>query len=245
MGQRMAWALLAVTVTMLATPRTQAQAIRPVPAVEAAADSGLTVHGHAEMKVRPDIAYVSVGVVTQARDSTQAVADNAARATALMAALKKAGLADKDIQTQSYGVEPQYDYNASPAVLTGYQVTNTVQVTVRDLARVGQVIDAATQAGGNQINGVTFDLADRTQAEAQVLAQAVVEARVKASVMAQAAGVSLGRLMQLTEGSEPVVQPLVMERPMLMKAAAEPSTPVSAQDISVTADVTALYGLGL
>ncbi len=245
MGYAEKWAL-AVTILALAAPTAGAQAFRPVPTAIVTEGSGLTVHGHAERKVRPDIAYVEVGVVTQARDSSQAVTDNATHATALMDALKKAGVADKDIQTQSYGVQPQYDYNTSPAVLTGYQVTNTVQVTVRDLARVGKIIDAATQAGGNQVNGVTFDLADRTAAEAQALAQAVAEARLKASVMAQAAGVSLGRLVQLSEGSEPTVEPVVMERPMaMMKAAAAPSTPVSAQDISVSADVTAIYSLGL
>jgi len=237
--------ILALALCVSLVPMALAQDIRPGPTVAFSSAEGLTVHGHTEMKVKPDIAYVNIGVVTQARDSAQAVQDNAARATALLKALKQAGTADKDIQTQFYGVQPQYDYNSSPAVLTGYQVTNSVQVTVRDLTKVGQVIDKAAQAGGNQVNGVTFDLADRTQAEGQALAMAVTEARAKANVMAQAAGVSLGRLLNLSEGTAATFQPMMLERPMLMKAAAESSTPVSPQEITVTADVTAVYGMGL
>lgn len=224
----------------------RAQAIRPGPGVIMTAPEGLTVHGHAENKVRPDIAYVEVGVVTQARDSTPAVQENAARSSALLTALKGAGIADRDIQSQSYGVQPQYDYQSSPAVLTGYQVTNTVRVTVRDLTKVGLVIDRATGAGGNQVSSVTFDLADRTQAEGQTLAQAVTEARAKATVMAQAAGVTLGRLLTLTEGTPPMFQPLVLNATPMFKAAAQaPSTPIQSQDIVITADVTAVYGIGL
>jgi hypothetical protein len=237
---------IAATLALCAVAATgvQAQMIRPGPEIIAPAEQGLTVHGHAEIKVKPDIAYVNVGVVTQAHDAAQAEQENAVRATALVKALKKAGIADGDIQSQSYDLQPQYDYKASPALLTGYQVTNSFQVTVRDLTKAGAIIDLATQAGSNQISGVTFDLADRTQAEARALAMAIMRAHVKATLMAKAAQVSLGRLVDLSEGSPPVFEPIVMHSAMLMKAAAA-STPVQPQEIKITADVTALYAIDL
>lgn len=225
-----------------------AQAIRPVPpGVEIPMTaSGLTAYGHAELKLKPDVAYIDIGVVNQARDQADAVRTNATRATVVLNALKGSGLAEKDIQTQFYGVQPQYDYPQGGApVLIGYQVTNSVRVTVRDLAKVGQVIDKVTQAGGNQVNGVTFDLADRSKAQGDALYAAVTVAKVKAAGMAQAAGVSLGRLVSLTEGTAPVVAPMAMEMRAAVAGGGTPQTPISAQQITVTADVTAMYAIGL
>ena len=243
MKQSVKWVVPVLAICGWGAVSVQAQDVRP--SLVAASEMGLTTHGHAEMKVKPDIAYISIGVVTQEHDSAAAVQENATRATALLKAVRGANVADKDIQSQFYGVQPQYDYQVSPAVLTGYQVTNNFRVTVRDLSKVGSVIDAASQAGGNQINDVTFDLSDRTQAEGRALALAVVEAKNKAAVMAQAAGVSLGRLMDLSEGGSPTFQPLVLNRTAMLKSAATPETPIQSQDVSVTADVTAFYALGL
>lgn len=238
--------MLAVCALGVGVGSAQAQGMRPVAPMVMAPENSLTVHGHAEMQVKPDVAYVDVGVVTQSEDSTKAVQDNAKRATALVKAVKDAGIADKDVHSQFYAVQPQYDYNPSPARLTGYQVTNNFRITVRDLTKVGDVIDKATQAGGNQVNNVSFDLGDRTQAESDALAKAVTSAKSKAAVMAQAAGVTLGRLLSLSDMSTPTVQPYVMRpQAMMMKAADAPSTPIESQDISVTTDVTAVYAIGM
>jgi len=233
-----AWLCLAVIVPA------SAQELRPAPEVMTVGQ-GLTAVGHAELKLKPDIAVLNLGVVTQSRDQAEAVRTNATRAAAVIGALRGAGVAEKDIQTQFFGVQPQYDYTAQPPVLTGYQVTNSLQVTVRDLAKTGQVIDKITQVGANQINGVSFDLADRTKAQGDALIRAVVMAKGKATGMAQAAGVSLGRLVSLTEGTVAPVQPVFMAA---MRASAGPlpsTTPVEAQQIVITADVTAVYAIGL
>lgn len=219
-----------------------AQIVRPD--VTLAQPQGLTAVGHAELKFKPDIAYITVGVVTQARDQADAVKANATRATAVLNALKQAGVADKDIQTQFYGVQPQYDYQAQPAVLTGYQVTNSVQVTVRDLTKPGQIIDKVSAAGANQVNGVSFDLSDRSKAQSQALSAAVANAKAKVTTIAQAAGVSVGRLISMTEGTVAPVQP-VFRAAMRTAAAAQASTPVEEQQITITADVTAVYAIGL
>ncbi len=206
---------------------------------------GLTAHGHADLKVKPDIARITISVTTQADQQAAAAQDNARRTTAVLAALKTAGVADKDIQTDNYNVQPQYDYKPSPPVLTGYQVINSVQVTLRNLSRAGMVMDKATGAGATEVSGLSFDLADRTAAERQALAQAVTEARSKADAMAQAAGVGIGRLLSLSEGSPVVIQPLFQPRMMAAAAAPQPSTPVEANEITVTADVTAVYAISV
>ena len=220
----------------------RAQMIRPGPPGEAVAAEGLTARGHADLKVRPDIARVTVSVTTQAAQQDAAAQDNARRTTAVLAALRAAGVAERDIQTEGYNVQPQYDYKPSPPVLTGFQVTNTVQVTIRDLGRAGVVVDRATQSGATDVSGLSFDLADRTAAAGRALAQAVAEAKSKAQAMASAAGVGFGRLLSLSEGSPAIVQPLFAAR--AVAAGPQPATPVEANQITITADVTAVYAIG-
>ena len=209
----------------------------------AAVPEGITVQGHGEVKTQPDIALLTLTVTTQSPDQAQAVRENAVRATALLAALRGAGIANKDIQTQSYTVQPQYDDKPSPPLLTGYQVQNSVQATVRDLTKVGLVIDRASAGGASQVDGVSFDLSDRAAAQGQALTLAVVSAKRKAGIMADAAGVTLGRLLMLTEGTpEPVYRPLFAARTLAAPAA--PETPINDQQITVDADATLVYALG-
>ncbi len=211
----------------------------------ASSAEGITALGHGEVKVKPDIALVTLTVTTQSSDQALAVRENAVRTTATLAALRGAGIADKDIQTQSYTVQPQYDYKPSPPVLTGYQVQNSVQATVRDLTKVGLVIDKATAKGvGAEVGGVSFDLSDRAASQSAALSLAVKSAKLKAGVMADAAGVGLGRLLTMTEGgSAPIVRPMMAMRALAAPGGA-PETPINEQQIVVTADVTLVYALG-
>jgi len=205
---------------------------------------GLTVHGHSELKVKPDIAYISLSVTTQTREQSEAVSTNAARSVNLIAALKRAGIVSQDIQTTSYTVEPQYDYNTSPPISVGYQVTNSFQVTVRDLTKVGLILDTASRAGSTQAGDVRFDVADQNKYQGEALVAAVADAKSRADLMAGAAGVSLGRLVALSDSEVPVVTPLYMPRRMgIMAAAAQPTTPVQDQQVDVTADVAAVYAI--
>ena len=184
----------------------RAAIVRPGPIDQAVVSEGLTAHGHAELKVKPDIARLTVSVTTQAAQQAAAAQDNARRTTTLLAALKAAGVAEKDIQTQSYNVQPQYDYKPSPPVLTGFQATNSIEVTVRDLSKAGMIVDKATQSGATDVSGLSFDLADRTAAERQALALAVKDARAKADAMAQAAGVGVGPSAEY-DGGQPGRRP--------------------------------------
>ena len=225
----------------------QAEIIRP-PAALYTVSQGLTAHGHGEIKVKPDIARLTAEVLTHDKHQAQAVQDNARRMTALVAAIKGMGVAEKDIQTQDYTVSPQYDYSNGQTHLTGYQVTNSVQVTLRDFTQVGALIDTVTQVGVNQLDGVSYDLSDRAAAQDQALSVAVRDARRRATAMADAVGVPLGSPLSLSDGEPAPIQPIFMPRmqgPMLMGVASQaPMTPISAQDITVTADVTLVYALG-
>lgn len=204
---------------------------------------GITVHGHSEMKVKPDIAFANLSVTTQAKAESDAVSQNATRAAALLSQLKQAGVAATDIQTQFYTVQPQYDYTASPAVLTGYEVVNSFRVKLVNLPKAGLILDEASAAGATQTEGLTFDLLDRKKVQAEALVAAVADAREKADLMAGAAGVGVGRLRSLTD------QPNLVEsgpRPMFaMRAAVNgtATTPVSPQAIDITEDVTAVYAI--
>ena len=209
-----------------------------------AVSEGITALGHGEVKAKPDIALVTITVTTQSANQAEAVRQNAVQTTAVLTALHKVPIADKDIETQSYTVQPQYDYKPSPPVLTGYQVQNSVQATVRDLTKVGLVIDTATAGGASEIGGISFDLSDRAQMQAQALAHAVAYAKLKADVMATAAGVNLGRLLSITEGSSaPPIRPVFAMR--AMKAAEDaPETPINDQQITISADATLVYAMG-
>lgn len=214
-----------------------------IPAGAPAPPPGLLVHGHAEIKVTPDIGYIAVSVVTQSREPATASRENAVRSQAVVAALKDAGVADKDIQTLGYDIEPQYSNGNTPAIV-GYQVTNSIQVTIRSLPKAGSVVDTAVKAGATNVSGLTFDLSDRHHAEGEALAAAIANARSKADLMAGASGVTLGSLLRISEDTAPVVQPLFADRVFASAMASPvPTTPISAQQITITADVTLFYAI--
>ena len=236
------WTLTAVLLS-LSAPAAFAQANFVPPAMRMSMPETISVSGHAEVKAKPDAAYMSLSVTTQARAQSDAAKDNAVRTTALLAALKKAGVDAKDIQTQGYSVQPQYDYNPSPPVLTGFQAVNSVQITVHDLSRVGPLLDTAVNAGATQAGDISFDLMDRNAVQNEALAKAVAQARAHADVLAAAADVSVGRPVSISEGSAPVVQPLMMARSAMMAKDAAPVTPIAAQQITVSADVSIVYAI--
>lgn len=232
---------LAVLALSLMGPARSQEMAQPLQITASA--EGITAQGHGELKEKPDIALVTLTVTTQSGDQAQAVRQNALKTTAVLAALRGVSITGKDVQTQSYTVQPQYDYKPSPPILTGYQVQNSVQATVHDLTKVGLVIDKTT-AQGAEIGGVSFDLSDRAQSQSRALSLAVTSAKAKAGVMADAAGVGLGRLLTLTEGAAaPVVRPIYALR-ALAAPAASPETPINDQQITITADATLVYAMG-
>jgi len=211
------------------------------PVIATTADNTLTVHGHAELQAKPDVAYATLAVTTQSTVQNTAVTSNTQRVKAVIAALKKDGVADKDIQTQYYTVQPQYSYPSNTR--TGFQVQNSVRVTVRDLNKAGQVIDDATTAGATDVSSLSFDLSDRNRIQGQALVAAVANARSKADLLAGAAGVDLFQVVSLTEGTPPDVIP-IMYNSFRAKGAEADTTPIQQQQITVAADVTVSYAIG-
>jgi uncharacterized protein YggE len=191
----------------------------------------------------PDVATISAGVVTQGQTAAKALADNAARMSAVVAALKRAGVADRDLQTSSINLSPQYRYGENvPPVITGYQASNQVTVRFRDVKRSGAILDALVAQGANQINGPSFAL-DRPEAaldEARVAA--IKAARARADLYARAAGLQVKRILWISEsgGFAPPPQPMPMMARMEAKAA---DTPVEAGEQRMAVSVSVSFEL--
>ncbi len=213
------------------------------PAMTAAAHGPLlNLSAYGESKAAPDLATISLGVQTQAPTAAAAMAQNRTLMNGLMAALKKQGVAEKDIQTSGLNLSAQYAYeNNQPPKLTGYQVSNTVTVTVYDLARLGQTVDAVVAGGGNQVNGISFGLKDPQAAEDSARLEAVKRLQAKAELYARATGKRIKALRVLSEGGSGVQTPQPVYR-MAMKANAE-STPVAPGELTLRVDVQATYEL--
>lgn len=205
----------------------------------------ISLSAYGETRAQPDLAVVSIGVAVEAKTAQEAMAQNAERMNGLLGALRRAGVAERDIQTTSLSLSAQYTYRENqPPELRGYLAANQVTATVRDLARVGAAVDAAIQAGGNQINGISFGLRDPQAAEDAARVEAVRRLRAKAELYAKALGKRLGPLKTFSEGG-PVYQPQPqpMYRMAMAEAAPPPPTPVAAGELSLRIDVNAVWEL--
>ena len=184
----------------------------------------------------PDLAIISAGVVTKSTTATGAIADNAARMVRVRAALMRAGIADKDIQTSSINLNPDYRYENNQApVLTGYQASNNVSVKFRDIRNSGKILDALVAEGANQINGptLTIDKSETAYDEARV--KAIAAGRARAELYARSLGMRVVKLVSVSEGGGNYPRPPM---PMVMLAKAERSADTSidpgSQDLEVT-----------
>lgn len=151
----------------------------------------------------PDLATIRAGVVTQAATAAAATSDNAARLAKVIAALKAAGIADRDLSTSSLSLSPQYRYvENQPPAITGYQASNTVSVRFRDVARSGRVLDTLVAQGANQIDGPALSLDDPNAALDEARTRAVVAAKARADLYAKAAGLRVERIVSIVESAE-------------------------------------------
>lgn len=203
----------------------------------------LNLAAYGETKVAPDMALITLGVTTEARTAAEALSGNSTRMTAVVASLRKAGIAEKDIQTSNLNLNPQYRYEENrPPQLVGYQASNLATVTVHDLKRLGPAVDATVNAGANQVQGISFGLEDPTEAENVARQAAVKSLAAKADLYAKATSHSVLRLVSLSEGASVMPRPPM---PMADFAAArmKAETPVSPGEMTVRVDVTGLYEL--
>lgn len=163
----------------------------------------LQVNGNAVITVKPDTALITLGVDTSSSSAEVAAQENADRMAKVLAALKELGLSDSEIATKGYNIYSYDQYlgrtTGEDTVVTTYQVQNRIQITTKNLELVGQIVDAAVKAGANQVQGVSFDLADKEELQLQALKNAIKQAQTKAEAMAEGAGVQLGGIAKITE----------------------------------------------
>jgi len=217
-----------------------AQETPPVPRI--------VVAGEGEATVRPDMAWLTLSVMREA-DTARAALDDANEAVAgVIAALKQAGIEDRDLQTSGLSIDPRYVYpqnndGTQQPKIVGYQVTNTLSVRVRDLAKVGEVIDKAVTLGVNQGGNIVFDNHDPKQVVAEARKRAVADAAYKARTLAEAAGVGLGKVIEIAESS-PVNPPVPMPKVMRMEAASDAAVPIEAGENTYRIQVRITYEIG-
>ena len=210
----------------------------------------LTAEGHSTRT--PDLAVFSAGVTSQGETASRALNLNSAAMTGVVASLKRAGIAARDIQTSNLNLNPVYappvrqpdgSYEQAPQRIVGYQVNNTVTVRQRKLDEYGKVIDTLVAAGANQINGPSFQIDQPDVATDQARGDAVAKARARAELYARAAGLRVVRILSISEGggySPP--QPVMMRRMVADSAPAMPA-PVESGELELGASVTVQFEL--
>jgi uncharacterized protein YggE len=198
----------------------------------------ISLSGNGEVRRAPDIAFVTTGVLSQGATAAEALAANTSAMNALFAALKDAGIADKDVQTSNFMVQPRYNFQENKAPeLVGYDVSNNVTITVRKIADLGSMLDKVVQAGSNQINGIGFDVSEPSASLDEARKLATEDATRKAKIYAEAMGVTLGPVMSISEGvSYQPPMPMARGKVMMADAAAAP-VPVAAGEQRLSVDV--------
>ncbi|MEP6635274.1 MAG: SIMPL domain-containing protein [Acidobacteriota bacterium] len=196
------------------------------------------VAGDSIVQAQPDTAILTIAVVTQGKRAIDAQQENANRSDAVVRALKDAAGIGAEIKTSGYSLQPQRVYKENqPPTITGYEAHNTVIVTISDLTKVGRVIDAAAQAGANDVGGIAFTLRKDRPARDQALAEATREALAKAQVIAQALGGRVVRIVEVQEEGTVRPRPIYQAEMGSMKTAMAAATPIEVGSLEITSRV--------
>lgn len=232
-------------------PALSALAIALAAASPALAQSpSITIDGRGEVHAAPDTATITTGVTVQAATAREALDGNSSAMSELIAVLLEAGLAERDIQTSNFSVNPSYVYSDAtdedgyrlPPRIAGYEVSNTVTILVRDLDQLGSVLDQAVTVDANTINGIAFGLDDTTAALDEARRAAVEDAAAKAAVYAEALGLTLGDILQVSEGqSHYAPQPVLQSRGFADAAAS--AVPIQGGELGFTVTATITWAL--
>jgi uncharacterized protein YggE len=200
---------------------------------------GITVSGTGQAFGAPDLALLDLGVSADGKTVKEARDTAATAMNKVLGALKDDGVAEKDIQTRQFTIEPQYDYPNGKQELTGFRVTNIVEAKVRDLDRVGEIVDDAAAAGGDvvQVQSLSFTVEKPDDLRAQAREEAVADARARAEDLANLAGVKLGKPISINEST--AIPPTPYFAGAATEGTAQAPTPIQPgeQEISVTVDI--------
>jgi uncharacterized protein YggE len=210
-------------------------------------EPAIVVNGEGDAAIAPDLAIISLGVAETRKTAREALDVANAAMSAVIDALKKQGIAPRDLQTSGLSIQAQYNYpqnedgSPKPPVLTGYMVSNTLTVRIRDLAKVGAVIDQAVTLGVNQGGDIRFTNVDAAKTVTEARTAAVKDAIAKAQTLADAAGVKLGRILEITEsGNTEDPRPMMSAR---MAKQAEDAVPVEAGENSYSVNVNVTFAI--
>jgi uncharacterized protein YggE len=197
----------------------------------------IRVTGDSQVTAKPDRVQIDIGVTTHAEHSQEAASENARQVEAVLGALKKAAGPTAVLKTVNYSLSPTYKYqNGHEPTLTGYSASNIVQVTLDDLTKISNVIDAAAQAGANNVRGISFTLRDQDSAHADALRKAAAKARADAEVLAAAFGLKIVRVLNVEETGARFV-PVMRSMSTASAAAAEVATPVESGTLDISASL--------
>lgn len=206
-----------------------------------ASGRGITVVDSAQVKVRPDTAFITFGVVNKDKSAKIAARTNAQKTSAVIEAIKHVGISKFDIKTVDYMLEPSMNWEKNPPIINGYEASNLVRVRTKDIGKIADLIDAAIDAGANNVQGVSFDIEDKRKLRQRALTIAVKKAQGKAQAIADALGSKLG---QATSASESVDVYMPESRNMVVaQRAKQSSTPIEPGETTVSAQVKVVYSL--
>lgn len=213
----------------------------PKPARRAAVVGTIVVAGTGRVSVVPDVADLRLGVAVTRPKIDSARSDAAAVMDTILAAIGDAGVPRRDVRTTLLSIQPQYDYrDGRPPTLTGYALANMVEVTIRDLAKLGDVVDASLAAGASSMDGLAFRVADPAPAEREARQLAMADARARADVLANAGGLTIEGVADIVEGGA-VRPPTPFPKAERMMLAADVATPIEAGALEVAVSVSVTY----
>lgn len=202
----------------------------------------LSLSATGSVNVRPDTAHITVGVVSEAENARSAMDDNNAAMAKVIEALKEKDIASKDIQTTNFSVHPRYQHfdDGKPSVISGYRVVNSIRITVREIGRLGEVLDKVVSFGSNQIGGISFSVSEPDELMDKARVAAIDTARQRAELYAEAAGTAIGEVLKIEEvamdgGPEP--------RFRAMAAKAEGDVPIEAGETEIKVRVRVVWAL--
>ena len=225
---------LALAATALGGCRTTVSS-SPVP-------NTVTASGSGTVQAAPDEATMSFGVSKSSPNAKTLLADTNKAAEKIVAALRKTGVEEKDIQTQSVAFYPQTSYENGKTTVTGYEASISVTVKVRDLTKLGDIITAGNNAGANNVNGPSFEIAEDSPFTASAIDKAVADARRNAEAMAKAADKSVGEVLSITDSTVTPIQPFAAER-MLAPSAAKDAIAINPGQLDVNSSVIVVFEL--
>ena len=233
--------LLLAPLLLLAAVPALAQLSQPAVAVNGTL---LNISASAEATRIPDVARISAGVVTQATDSNSALRANAQQMDKVMAAIKKSGIAERDVQTSGVSLNPQYKYedNKAPQIV-GYQASNTVNIKVRDISKLGAVLDGLADQGANQINGPMFSIDQPEPVYDQARMDALKKAQERAQTYAKNLNLRVVRIVSIDETNNGGFQPMAVLS-AAPRAAKEFNSPISPGETTLSVTLNVVFELG-